>query len=444
MSSELARAAEALQLEIKKREEAEQALAQERLLLRTLLDHLPDAIYAKDLAGRKTISNPGDARNAGRKSVADVIGKTDFDLYPGEIAERYFHDDQTVMNSGQPVLWREEYLFDEEGRTRWILTSKVPLRSAEGKIVGLVGIGRDITPLKEVEKKLEDLHREMVRASHSAGMAEVATNVLHNVGNVLNSVNVSASLILEHLTNLKIDRMAGIAKLLREHQGDLAAFLANDQRGKLIIPFAEQLAEILEAQRSALQSEAAELRLKINHIKEIVAMQQNYTHAAGVTEKVAVNELVEDAIKIHVGAYARHHIELARSFDASPVINVDRHKVLQILGNILSNAKYACDASGKKEKRVSVSIRNALENRVRIEIADNGIGIPPENLPRLFSQGFTTRSDGHGFGLHGSSLAARELGGTLSVTSGGVDLGATFTLELPANLVSETKPGRNC
>jgi signal transduction histidine kinase len=141
--------------------------------------------------------------------------------------------------------------------------------------------------------------------------------------------------------------------------------------------------------------------------------------------------LVEDAIKIHGGAFARHGIELAREFEQLPPVLIDKHKVLQILVNLIDNSKHACDAVTQPEKRVTIRIQAIGPDREKIEISDTGVGIPPENLTRIFSQGFTTREGGHGFGLHSAVLAAHELGGTLTVQSDGLGHGATFTLELP-------------
>lgn len=423
---------ERLQQEIAKREQAEQALSQERLILHTLIDNLPDGIYAKDLEGRKILANPADARNCGCKSVADLMGKTDFDLFPADLARGYAADDQVVIKTGEPVLWREEYTPGEEGDKHWMLTSKLPLRGADGTIIGLVGIGRDVTPLKSAEKKLEAIHKDLMQASRAAGMAEVATSVLHNVGNVLNNINVSASLILDRLTKLKIGRVAELAKLLGDHKTDLPQFLSNDPRGQQIVGFLDLLAENLEKERSSLRAEVDQLALKIDHIKQIVAMQQNYAKVAGVVEKTPLVDIVEDALSIHSGAYARHGITIERQFEVSPTVFVDRHKILQVLGNLLSNAKYACDGSSRQDKKVIVRMQTAHGNRLQISVSDNGMGIPPENLTRIFSQGFTTRKEGHGFGLHGSALAAQEIGGTLSVHSDGPGKGALFTLEIPA------------
>lgn len=435
---DLAATVEQLRHEVARREQAEQSLNQERLILHTLIDSLPDAIYAKDIEGRKIMANPADISNCGCKSGAEVMGKTDFDLFPRELAEKYVADDDTVLKKGQPVLWREEYVPGEDGDKHWILTSKLPLRAADGAIIGLVGIGRDVTPLKNAEKKLEAIHKDLVQASRVAGMAEVATSVLHNVGNVLNNINVSASLILDRLTKLKIGRVAELAKLLEDHSADLPQFLSNDPCGRQVVQFLQLLSENLEQERASLRAEVDQLALKLDHVKQIVSMQQNYSKVAGVVEKTPLLDIVEDAIRIHSGAYARHNVLVQRQFEIAPVIFVDRHKVLQILGNLFSNSKYACDASPDPDKKVTVRVQPVPGDRVQIAVADNGLGIARENLTRIFSQGFTTRKDGHGFGLHGSALAAREIGGSLSVHSGGPGLGATFTLEIPLNDSSDS------
>jgi signal transduction histidine kinase len=133
---------------------------------------------------------------------------------------------------------------------------------------------------------------------------------------------------------------------------------------------------------------------------------------------------------MNAGALVRHEIEVIREFLEVPAISVEKHKVLQILVNIIRNAKYACDESAAKEKRITLKVY-WQDPWVCIAVIDNGIGIPSENLTRIFNHGFTTRKDGHGFGLHSGALAASELGGALSVHSEGLGQGATFTLTLP-------------
>jgi signal transduction histidine kinase len=208
-------------------------------------------------------------------------------------------------------------------------------------------------------------------------------------------------------------------------------FLTEDDRGRKIPAYIDQLAEHLEQERVEVDKELKGLILNVDHIKEIVAMQQNYARISGVVETVELSELVEDAFKIHGVAYARHGITVERDYEKVPTMSVDKHTVLQILVNLLQNAKYACDASNRPDKRVTVRVKAAGQDRVLVELADNGVGIAPENLTRIFSQGFTTRKGGHGFGLHSGALGAKQLGGSLTVHSGGLGHGATFILELP-------------
>ena len=162
-------------------------------------------------------------------------------------------------------------------------------------------------------------------------------------------------------------------------------------------------------------------------------MQQSYAKVAGVSEIVSAVDLVEDSIRMNAGALARHGVAVVRDYRGAPLLNCDKHKVLQILVNLVRNAKYACEESQSPDKCVTLHVSGSAE-RVRIAVIDNGTGIAPENMTRIFSHGFTTRATGHGFGLHSGALAARELGGSLAAASNGLGCGATFTLELPRHI----------
>jgi ligand-binding sensor domain-containing protein/signal transduction histidine kinase len=281
----------------------------------------------------------------------------------------------------------------------------------------------------EIDKR-DQLHRQLMDASRRAGMAEVATGVLHNVGNVLNSVNTSAGVLSEHLRSSKIGGVARISDMLEEHKQDLGSFFTEAERGTRLIEYVKMLSSHLTEDQSLVLKELHDLTRNIEHIKEIVAMQQNYAKAAGVVEKLAVSTLVEDALRMNTGALARHAVRVVKQFEDVPEIEVDKHKVIQILINLVSNAKYALD-NEPGEKVLAVSINRKGEDRVRIVVRDSGMGIAPENLTRIFAHGFTTRKMGHGFGLHSGALAASEMGGSLSAESEGPGKGASFTLELP-------------
>src|SRR6185369_10378557 len=188
----------------------------------------------------------------------------------------------------------------------------------------------------------------------------------------------------------------------------------------------------LKSERDGLLKELTDLRANLDHIKEAVNMQQAYARRCGVLETVTVEELVEDSLRMNTGALTRHQVVLKRDYRAKPEITVDKHKVLQILVNLIRNAKYACDESGQKDKQVTIRIQATREGGACISVVDNGVGIAPEVMSRLFTHGFTTRKSGHGFGLHSAALAAKELGGSLSAVSEGLGHGAMFQLTLPS------------
>ncbi|HWD92591.1 MAG TPA: ATP-binding protein [Verrucomicrobiae bacterium] len=290
---------------------------------------------------------------------------------------------------------------------------------------------------KQMQEQMEHTHKELIAASRQAGMSEVATGVLHNVGNVLNSVNVSAALVADHLTALNIENLARAASMMREHAGDIGHFLTNDPKGKRLPDYLSQLASHLWDERTLLLKEIGFVRSKIEHIKEIVAAQQNYGKALGVAEKVRVEELVEDVLRIHATELAQHGVQIQREYAPGlPEVITDKHKALQILLNLITNAKHACVESQKDPKKVTVRVINGDE-RVKVSMIDNGVGIPTDNLKKIFNHGFTTRKNGgHGFGLHSGALAAKEMGGALVAHSDGPGTGATFTLEIPLKAVS--------
>jgi signal transduction histidine kinase len=275
------------------------------------------------------------------------------------------------------------------------------------------------------------VHKQLLDTSRQAGMAEVATSVLHNVGNVLNSVNVSSNLVADNLRKSKAANLSKVAAMLDAHEKDLGAFMTVDPKGKQIPAYLSRLAATVAEEQAEALKELGGLQKNIEHIKDIVAMQQSFANVSGLTEILKITDLVEDASRMNASSIIRHELQLTREYGTPiPEIIVEKHKVLQILVNLIRNAKQACDNSGATDKRLVVRVTNG-SNRVRVAVVDKGIGIPQENLTRIFNHGFTTNKDGHGFGLHGAALAAKEMGGALTAHSDGIGLGATFCLELP-------------
>jgi len=278
---------------------------------------------------------------------------------------------------------------------------------------------------------LAEAQKREIELSRISGMAEVATGVLHNVGNVLNSVNVSATIVADQLRESRLSQMSELVRILEEHRSGLDDFLSNDVKGQRVLPYMTALSRYLEQEHDQLGKEVGTLAQHVNHIKEIVAMQQTYARSSGVLEKVALNDLMEVVLGIAWPGMERHRIALDIQSDTLPPITTDRNKVLQILLNLMRNAKDAIKSSSNPDRRITVRMMRVNEDRVAVRLADSGIGIPAENLVRIFSHGFTTKKDGHGFGLHSGALAAKQLGGSLTVQSDGTNAGAAFTLVLP-------------
>jgi PAS domain S-box-containing protein len=403
-------------------------LRRAEILFRNTFDQAPLGIVYAERSGRFLRFNQAfsamlgfDAADLASKNMLDFIGPEDVARVSAQI-ERLWSGELQFVDL-------EKRFIRKDGSILWVRSTTSLLRdgaAAEHSVEFL----RDITARKGSAEELERVHKQLMTASRQAGMAEVATNVLHNVGNILNSVNISASLVIERVKQSKGPGVSRLAALLKEQGSAVADFIAHDERGRRIPEYLTSLGEQLTSDQKMALEELASLRDNLEHIKDTVAMQQSYAKLCGVTETIAVAELVEDSLRLNAGAFVRHGVTLCREFGEVPPITVDKHKVLQVLVNLVRNAKYACDESGRSDKLITLRIEKA-PGGVRVCVIDNGVGIPAENMSRLFTHGFTTRVDGHGFGLHSGALAAQELGGSLRVMSDGPGRGATFILELP-------------
>jgi len=313
-----------------------------------------------------------------------------------------------------------------------------PAREYLGVVPVLALVRLQSALIEEKFRIQEEMHHQMLTLSRQAGMAEVATGVLHNVGNVLNSVNVSNNLIQEQLQGSEVATLVKLGNLLQQHETAPPDFLTTDPRGKKIPDFIIQLARQLQREHETLQQEQEKLTTNLNHIKEIVALQQNYARVSGFLEQVSIASLLDDALQLNVAGLSRHEVKIVRHYADVPPVTVDKHKVLQILVNLVHNAKYALDASIHADKQLTVGVSLNGGHCIKITVTDNGVGIAPEHQTSIFSHGFTTRKNGHGFGLHSGANAAKEMGGRLSAYSPGLGHGATFTLELPIRRPEKT------
>jgi len=360
---------------------------------RDLFENANDVIYTHDTTGRLlTINRAGEAMTGYARD--ELLKMTIFDLALPVRRETVstWLEKLAAGEDTRPTF--ESELLSKSGRIIPFEVSIRPIREGD-RITAVEGVARDITARKRAEAELAAAHQRLVETSRRAGMAEVAAGVLHNVGNVLHSVTGSVAHLNERLRTQGASADPSVARDLES------------------------------------------LGHSVEHIKEIVAMQQGYARLSGVQEEVPAETLIEDALRINREALERHGITVLREYSPAPTLMIEKHKVLQILVNILGNAKYACDGKVQDGQPPRIVVRvdtpkgDRAGNRVRIVVADNGTGIAHENLGRIFDNGFTTRKDGHGIGLYSAALTARELGGSLFVHSDGLGRGARFTLDLP-------------
>ncbi len=375
-----------------------------------------------------------------------MIGLSDDEELSGRLASE-FHPgwaNQILSTEATPGALQdgtwvgETALLTRDAREIHVSQVLIAHNHSNGGVDFLSTVMRDITERKEAEEALRLSQQRLLETSRFAGMAEVATGVLHNVGNVLNSVTVTAGLVAEKLRRSKAAKVTKAAALLTERNGDLVEFLTTDRNGLKLPAYLAKLGTFLEEENAELVREVDQLGRNIEHIKEVVAMQQSYAKVSGVFENLAAGELVADAIAMNMEAFERHGITVEQRCEPVPQVCVDRHKVLQILINLIRNGKHALQDSGRTDKQLIISVTSEAEGTVSITVTDNGIGISPENLTRVFGHGFTTRKNGHGFGLHSGANAAQEIGGSLTASSQGLGKGASFVLELPAARASST------
>jgi NO-binding membrane sensor protein with MHYT domain len=302
------------------------------------------------------------------------------------------------------------------------------LRDGHGKVTRLLGVSWDVTEQVRHEERRLQLQLQLQEASRQAGMAEVATGVLHSVGNVLNSLGVSAAMVTTKLRESRVGNVKRVADLLSAHSGALAEFLVSDPRGRELPGYLRQLGDRLIEENGKLYNEARAISEHVEHIDKIIAAQQSYARLGGVPEEIDVAELIEHAIALHFPV--TDDFSVRKEYQPVGKIVLDRHKVLQILANLLSNARHAMRLQ-EGPKVLTVRLYAELPDSLRIDVEDTGSGISAAAMQRLFEFGFTTKKDGHGFGLHSSAILATEMGGELRAASPGAGRGACFTLSLP-------------
>ncbi len=284
--------------------------------------------------------------------------------------------------------------------------------------------------------KLAKSREQVVKTARLAGMSEIATGVLHNVGNVLNSVNVSANVVKRKAEQLSVADLKSMTEVLEARRDDLGHFVTNDPQGQQFLPFLGELTREMSQQRETILTELGALGKGVEHIIELVRSQQSYAGTVGVFEPANLPEQVDAALNMCKQAYGfTGDLDVVRDYEELPAVAVDKHKLMEILVNLIQNARQVLDDYGVEEKRLTLRVCR-VDDTARITVEDNGPGISEENLAKIFNHGFTTRKDGHGFGLHISANAATEMKSQLWAESEGLGKGARFILSIPMEAAS--------
>lgn len=422
---------------------AERKKAEEKLrLFRNLIERSNDCIFAVEPKWGRFLdvnNRACDSLGYTRKELLNMMTIKDIEVSIPD--DSHWQKQMEKLKDKKDIVKQSKYK-RKDGSTFFVETSLKLVtqeKQDQEKQDYIIAIARDITERKRAEVKLKTAQEKLLETAREVGMAEVATGVLHNVGNVLNSVGVTAESIQKRVRNSKISYLSDVVGLLEEHASELGAFMTNEERGKKIPAFLANLSkELIEEQERCLEALEA-LTKHVQHVGDIIQLQQSHSKTKGLIEPTSIAELVDDTLQINAETITRNSVEVKRDIANLPTLLLDRHKVLQILTNLISNAIYALSISNRDDKILKICVKETKNGHLRIDVCDNGIGIPKENLTRIFEHGFTTKKKGHGFGLHSTALSANELNGSIIAHSDGPGKGAVFTVELPFKTQEATK-----
>lgn len=333
--------------------------------------------------------------------------------------------------SDYEVVFRYEH---PDNKTRWFRVIGHPTlpKDKNQKIVELKGVILDLTTFKAQEAAINILNEQLLDTARRAGMSEVATAILHNIGNVLNSVNVAAEIAKENLRTLTFDRVRESVLMIETHLSSATEYLTQDEKGKLILDYLKYFASTSKKINQVACNELDSLTNHIKHMRNIISTQQVFTRVSGLSDRIRVEDAIDEALQISRNTLLELSIIVEKKSAEEIFIVTDKSKLFQILVNLIQNAKDAVIACSNPQKKILLKVERE-ENQVVISVEDNGVGIPENNLSKIFSFGFTSKKNGNGIGLHSCALAAKELGGSLIAKSSGPNQGATFILTLPIN-----------
>ncbi len=282
----------------------------------------------------------------------------------------------------------------------------------------------------EKSVKLEHAQEEILEKEHKSELADITTGTLHNVKNILTSVKTSSEFIMENILNAQSGKAFKKANdLLKKNLDNISDFIVNNPKGKMLLEYYLKIEDLLNSEKDFIKSDLERIAEKVEVIEKIVSVQQEYGGGED-KDKVNLGQIIDDALAMQSGSIDAHRIEVIKEYDQIPNVYILKTKFMHILINLIKNAKEAMIETAEEDKKLMFIIEQGSD-KVRLKVKDTGIGISKDNLKHIFTHGFTTKSDGHGFGLHSCAAYMKEMNGEISVESEGKGKGATFVIELP-------------
>lgn len=399
--------------------------------LNQVLEGLYDAVFITEFEGNaRILFANGRATEFFQYSAVELSGRSVVDLISGAGEEtlewiRSHLARQRVFIECY-CLAQDGYVFPAE-----ITISVLSYRVDEADYAALCFFVRNVTTRKKTEEELARVSEEMVRSAHYAGMAEIATGVIHDVGNILNSINVSCDVMRETIRTSQVGNLLKVNQLLEEHSEDLAEFLSSHPRGRLVPRLYPELGRSIDKELSSLDQELANLSRSINLIRDVISTQQERTSAEGLREETEIEPLVEDALNLQNANIANHSVRVVREFGGDvPPVMTEKTKLIYVLVNLIKNGVEAMLGGDVQDRVLRIRLYQQ-DGDVVIGIGDHGVGIAEKDRERVFAHGFTTKDDGHGFGLHASANYVSEMGGLIEFDSEGEGMGTEFRVRLP-------------
>ncbi len=415
-------------------QEAELALAKDELAtskvyVNNVIRSMADSLLVIDANLTIGSVNPSLLELLGYEEDA-LVGQSPGLIFGEEFAQGSIIENLLLQGSVSGI---ESSFLTSEGQVIPISVSGSMMQDEQGQFQGLVCVAQDITLRKRMEEEKLELHEKLLDTSRQLGMAEVASDVLHNVGNVLNSINVSIGVVTELVKHSIVGDVGRISQLFQKHREDLGNYLSTNPKGKQVPAYLEKLAKQLGEEQQAAIVELNRLRENAQHAQHCVASQQDLAKAPDITEPISVVELLEEALTENHELVESLKIIVDRELQEIPLLIVDKHKVLEILVDVIRNACQAMTSVSLKQLTVRAKLVPGPPDSLCLEVVDSGVGIDSEDLTKIFRQKNNANEGRGGMSIHNGALMAKNIGGALRAHSEGIGHGATFSLDLPGN-----------